>query len=328
MTQRIFITGGSGFIGTNLVEHFATPDRTVVNFDEVPPRNPAHAHYWQAGNLCDAGAVSAAITQFQPSVILHAGARTDLRGTRVEDYAANTRGVENIVTAARLLPNLDRIVLFSSILVCDLGYTPKNDTDYKPTTAYGESKVYGERVARALSVSELPWVLVRPASIWGPWFGPPYRNFFEAVRAGWFVLPRRQRPLRSFGYVANLVAQVDSIVAAEPASVIGKTFNLADYAPLDIAEWANAVSRAWGGQRVREAPLTLLRLASLTGDVLQVLGYRNPPLTSSRLRNLLTSAVVDTSNLAKLCPSLPVSTDDGVELTVKWLRHQPGLKPQ
>jgi nucleoside-diphosphate-sugar epimerase len=321
MAQRIFITGGSGFIGTNLVEHLASSGLAVANFDCLPPRNAAHATYWQKGDIRDCDSLTAAVSQFQPDVILHVAARTDLEGSTIEDYSSNTTGVENMIAAARSLQHLDRIVFFSSMLVCDIHYTPRHDTDYRPTTQYGKSKVLGEELVRAVPPVELPWVLVRPTSIWGPWFGPPYRSFFEAVRAGWFLLPRHYHPRRSYGYVANLVAQVGSITKASPDLVAGRTFYLADYVPLDLSHWANAISRASGRGRVREVPLGLLRLASLAGDVLQTAGYRNPPLTSFRLRNLLSSVVVDTSELARLCPVLPVPPDRGIDLTIEWIEQ-------
>ncbi len=244
-----------------------------------------HAPYWKKGDVCDANALRAAVAQFRPDVILHVAARTDLEGKGIEDYSSNTTGVENMIAAARSLTCLDRIVFFSSMLVCDIHYTPRHDTDYRPTTLYGKSKVHGEELVRAVPQSELPWVLVRPTSIWGPWFGPPYRNFFEAVRVGWFVLPRHSHPRRSFGYIANLVVQVDSIVAAKPEFVVGKTFYLADYDPLDLSHWANAISRAWGGGRVREAPLGLLRLASFAGDFFRswVIPIRRSPVFGSEI---------------------------------------------
>lgn len=321
MAGRVFISGGSGFIGTNLVEYFSAAGFTILNFDTVSPRNAAHTLYWRRGNICDPGAIQAAIADFRPNVILHAAARTDLNGSTLEDYAANTDGVKNVIAAARLVPNLVRIVFFSSMLVCDVGYMPRHESDYRPTTVYGRSKMHGEQIVRALPTTELPWLLVRPTSIWGPWFGAPYRAFFEAVRAGWFMLPRDCRTVRSYGYAANLVAQVASLISARPADVIGRTFYLADYDPLLLSRWANAISHTWGKGPIREAPLNLLRCAALFGDGLQKLGYVSPPLTSFRLSNLLTSAVFDTSAIAQLCPVLPISMDEGVRLTVEWLQN-------
>jgi nucleoside-diphosphate-sugar epimerase len=319
MTGRALITGGSGFIGTTLVEHFAGRGFVVSNLDAAPPRNRAHAACWRQGDVCDSRAVHAAVEEFRPDVILHAAARTDLNGRTLEDYAANIDGVKNIIAAAERAPDIHRVVFFSSMLVCELGYIPRHDTDYRPSTMYGQSKINGEQLVRAIPTTRIPWVLVRPTSIWGPWFGAPYRNFFEAIRRGWFVLPRGHHPVRSYGHVANVAAEVVSIVAAPPTDVVGRTFYLADYVPMELAAWANSISIACGRGRIRDVPLGFLRLAALCGDAARSLGYANPPLTRFRLDNLLTSAVFDMSPVARLCPILPVSTEEGVRLTLEWL---------
>lgn len=322
--MRVLITGGSGFIGTNLVQHFLDAGSTVLNFDRCSPRNPAHQSLWIEGDIRDAKALIAAVTDFSPQLILHAAARTDLDGGTLDDYAANSLGVENMAAAARLATQLDRIVFFSSMLVCELGYVPQHDMDYRPNTLYGQSKVIGEEIVRRIPLSDLPWVLVRPTSIWGPWFGSPYRNFFEAIRAGWFVLPRGSRSIRSYGYIDNLVAQTMAIASAPSKEVLGRTFYLADYKPLDLSEWANAISAAAGHSKVREVPLSLLRMGAWCGDFAKQLGWANPPLTNFRLKNLLTSAVFDMSHLSRLCPNLPVDRDEGVRRTVAWLASGAG----
>jgi GlcNAc-P-P-Und epimerase len=318
---RIFITGGSGFIGTNLIQHYCDHDCIVLNFDISSPRNPAHEKFWLKGDICDAAGVRDAVVGFCPDIILHVAARTDLDGARLGAYAANTEGVKHIIAAARHAPGLRRILFFSSILVCELGHIPRGETDYCPTTLYGESKVISERLIREIPTTELPWVLVRPTSIWGPWFGLPYRSFFEAVRAGWFVLPKGCTSIRSYGYIGNLVAQVEALSVAAPEIVLGRTYYLADYQPLHLVQWANTVGAGWGRPAVHQVPLPLLRTAALCGDAVRALGWLNPPLTSARLKNLLTSAVFDMSALRKICPVLPVDVDEGVRLTVKWLQE-------
>ena len=66
-----------------------------------------------------------------------------------------------------------------------IGYQPDSDTDYCPTTAYGASKALGEEAVRAAQL-DVPWVIVRPTSIWGPWFDIPYRTFFDSIQHGRF----------------------------------------------------------------------------------------------------------------------------------------------
>jgi nucleoside-diphosphate-sugar epimerase len=318
--QRVFITGGSGFIGTNLVQHFLNAGSAVSNFDQCSPRNPAHVDVWTKADLCDAMMLIDAVAEFRPHVILHVAARTDLDGIAPDDYVANSIGVENLITAARLATGVHRIVFFSSMLVCEFGYIPLHETDYCPTTLYGQSKVTGEKLVREIPISSLPWVLVRPTSIWGPWFGAPYRNLFELVRAGRFALPRGSHSICSYGYVDNLVAQVASLIDAPPEDVVGRTYYLADYDPLELSDWTNAISAAWGRGKVREVPFWLLQSVARCGDAARRLGWSNPPLTSFRLKNLVTSAVFDMSHLVKLCPNLPVKWEEGVRLTVDWLR--------
>jgi GlcNAc-P-P-Und epimerase len=320
--RGVFITGGSGFIGTNLVEHYRREGCAVVNYDLAPPRNRAHLDNWIEGDIRDRSSLRAILAEFAPEAILHCAARTDLEGASLADYSANTQGVNEMIEAAAALTGLRRIVFFSSMLVCKIGYIPRTETDYCATTVYGQSKILGEELVRKVPARELPWVMVRPTSIWGPWFSTPYRSFFEAVRSGWFVLPRNFRTLRSYGYVGNLVAQTAAIAGEAENRSIGQTLYLADYEPLDLHDWANRISAAWGRGRVREVPIAVLRAGALAGDLAKRLGVSRPPLSSFRLDNLLTSAVFDMAKTMQICPNQPVGLDAGIELTIHWLKDQ------
>ena len=64
-------------------------------------------------------------------------------------------------------------LITSSQLVCRPGYVPKNYEDYAPHTLYGQSKVQTELITRAWKGAPCPWTLIRPTSIWGPWFHIP-----------------------------------------------------------------------------------------------------------------------------------------------------------
>ena len=51
--KKILITGASGFIGTNLLEHFLNKNYEVLNIDLVKPKNESHFKYWTKANICD-----------------------------------------------------------------------------------------------------------------------------------------------------------------------------------------------------------------------------------------------------------------------------------
>ena len=321
--MKVLVTGGSGFIGTNLVEHYTNLGFHVVNIDVAMPRNPAHLPYWAQLDIRDGGRLREAVQRFSPNLILHMAARTDLDGHSLSDYSANTEGVKAVIQAAVCLPNLTRVVFASSMLVCALGYRPKHESDYCPTTRYGESKVAGERYVRELATGQFPWTIVRPTSLWGPWFGVPYKNFFDAVAKRKYLHPKERKVHRSYGFVLNSIHQLTRIASCEDQGLVdGKILYLADYQPIELWQWARAISERFGVPPPREAPVGLLRCFAVVGDALGRMGIvRHPPLTSSRLRNLLTDAVFDLRVLESIAGTLPYDLEQGVAATVDWIQR-------
>ena len=323
--RRILITGGSGFIGTNLVEYWRRQGAEVLNLDQHAPVHPDHGANWQALDIRHKEAYVGAATGFRPDVFFHLAARADLDGKTVADYDANTVGVENTVAAAKA-SGAERVIFLSSQLVCTPGYRPKTDEDYCPPNPYGESKVIGEQIVRTMSSSTagdaFAWTLVRPTSLWGPWFRQPYREFFDRVRHGSYVEARHVRVHKSFGYVGNAAFQLDRLASCPPEQIHGRVLYLADYEPVLVSGWADMIRRAWGAPPIRQVPLPLLRAAAVAGDVLKQAGVKGFPITSYRLRNLLTDTPQDMEPLRRICGDLPYTQQEGTDATVAWMKAQ------
>jgi len=321
--SKILITGGSGFVGTNLVECYGSNGWDILNVDISAPRHLAHTKYWRKFDLRDGDNLKRVCKDFEPNFIFHMGARTDLDGLILDDYAANTLGVSNLIEAASRLPRLERVIFASSMLVCRLGYQPQGDLDYSANTVYGQSKVIGEQLVRANANGKFPWTIVRPTSLWGPWFGVPYRDFFEAVSSGHYVHPRGSRIRRSYGFVGNSVYQLEQLMkCSDYSSIDGKMFYLADYEPIELLEWANLIAKRSGARPAREVPLALLRGVARGGDVLRAFGIRRVPLSTPRLQNLLTEAVFDLNSLQQIVGDTPYDLPTAVDLTVEWISQK------
>ncbi len=318
---RVAITGGSGFIGTNLVEHYAALGVPVLNLDPAEPRNKQHGAYWRKIDPLDTNDVGIALSEFAPTHVFHLGARTDLHGTTLDDYVYNTRGVEVVIDACNELIGLKYVVFASSRLVCRIGYQPANDTDYCAPNAYGESKVRGEQIVRGAKTT-FPWVILRPTSIWGPWFDIPYRTFFLTIAANRYVHVGHRPVHKSFGYVGNTVQQLAAVVETSSTEIDGTTMYLADYPPIDVMDMANRIQRRLGSRPIRTLPRGPVKLGALVGDLLQKLGWTEPPLTSFRLDNLLTEMIYDTTPLSQIVPQLHYSLDESIRCTVDWMRTQ------
>ena len=316
--KRVLITGGSGFLGTNLLQHHIELGDVVRSIDLRPPKHRLHDSLWHRSDIRVADDLERQVEEFRPTHVYHLAARTDLDGKSLDDYRANTIGVANVIDVFERYGALQRIVFGSSRLVCKIGYQPKHDKDYLPTTAYGQSKVYGEDLVRN-TAQKLPWTIVRPTSIWGEWFGVPYNDFFSAIRDGKYYHPSGHDIRKSFGYVGNSVYQLAKLLSAETDRTVRRTFYIADYPPLQLKEFATMIQRSFGAPKIRTAPRWLLRLGGRVGDLLQAMRFKTP-ITTFRVSNLVTEMVYDLSALQTIVGQLPYSTREGVERTVRWMQ--------
>jgi nucleoside-diphosphate-sugar epimerase len=314
----VIVTGGSGFLGTAVVALLRADGTEAWNLDVADPRDPSADAWHVRVDIMDRAALGREFGRIAPDSVCHLAARTDIDGTRVEEYAVNTEGTRNVLDAAKAV-GVRRLLLASSQLVNPLDVAPEDESEVAPPNAYGASKVEAERIVRADS-GRLEWVIVRPTSIWGPWFGVKYQGLFRSVRRGLYMHPSGRRIRKAWGYVGNAASDLMRLLEADGAA--GRTLYLADAEPYDLLEFAEEIRRAWGAPRIRQVPLPLLRAVAAGGDAAMSLGMRFP-LHSYRLANLLTDMRVRTEPLRRLCGPQPFTVQQGVRDTVAWMRANP-----
>lgn len=319
--MRVAVTGGSGFIGSSVVELLSGQRVPVLNIDDRRPQDVAHTPLWARCDLLDGESLRRLFHEFSPSHVVHLAARTDLRGKSISAYAVNVGGVQSLMDAVESCSSIERVVFTSSMLVCHPGHIPHGDTDYAPTTAYGESKATGERLVRARMRDDVVWAIARPCSIWGPRFGEPYRHFFHAVLNGRFVRFGCDSVKKTFGYVGNTVYQLMQILQAPTPEVHRKVFYLGDVPPLNAGEWATQIARLAEVRPPKRIPLSAMRLAATLGDGLGKLGIA-APMTTFRLNNMTTENVIDLSAIQRIAALPPYSLEQGIRETIAWIRLQ------
>ncbi len=320
--MKILVTGGSGFIGTNYVDLLIKENNAeFINLDKNPPKNRKHERFWRECDLLDESRLATIVKDFAPSHIVHLAAQTGTDVKSLDAFAANIEGVKKLINAASETSSVQHVVFTSSLLVCKMGYIPKHDTDYQPSTMYGESKVRGEKIVRASENLTYSWTIIRPISIWGPWCEEPYKNFFKAVAQGWYFHIGSGHYKRSLGYVGNIVHQINQILLAPTAKTDRKTFYVADEQSADLYVMAEMIRETAGGSKIRHFPLWMAKSGAKVGDLFKTVGWRSVPLTSFRLNNILTEYIFDMKPIMEIAGPSPYDLKTGVEKTVQWLRE-------
>lgn len=317
MSTKILITGGSGFIGTNLIEKLLTENYEILNLDAQTPKIKSHEAYWKKVDIRDREALRKSVIAFSPELVLHLAARTDLNGKSLEDYSANTDGVTNLLDALEELPNLKKVVFTSSMYVTEPGYVPADFDDYAPHTIYGESKVLTEKIIKERNPG-YTWSIIRPTSIWGPYFGEPYDLFFKIVLSNKYFHLGERACRKTYGYIGNTVGQIMAIFKGEREQVHKKVYYLGDYEPYNISEWADEIA-AYNNSKIPKVPFVFFRLAGWGGDVLKLVGIKFP-MTSFRLKNMTTDNIHNLTEIHRLVPTLSVNRKDGTRKTVDWIK--------
>lgn len=257
---RILVTGGSGFVGANLVTTLLDRGFAVRSFDRAPSPLPAHPRLEVLeGDICDPDSVAAAVDGVD--TVFHTAAIIDLMGGssvteeyRQRSYAVNVTGTENLVRAAQAA-GVKRFVYTASNSVVMGGKRIKNGDETLPYTErfndlYTETKVVAEKfVLSQNGVDGLLTCSIRPSGIWGPGDQTMFRKVFENVLAGNLkVLVGNRRVKLDNSYVHNLIHGF--ILAAQHlvpgGSAPGQAYFINDGEPINMFEFSRPVLEACG----------------------------------------------------------------------------------
>ena len=198
--MTIFVTGGSGFVGLNLLEQLLGRGDSVVSFSLAPPPARATRAFDRLpGSLChvegdvrDAAAVGAAMAQSAPRSVIHAAVITAGVGREGRDPAGivstNIGGSVNVLEAARQ-QGVERFVYLSSASVyganaLSTDLLSEEHTAPLPQSLYAVGKYAAEGIARRYGcVFDMQVVAARLSAVFGRWeydtglrdtLSPPY----------------------------------------------------------------------------------------------------------------------------------------------------------
>lgn len=315
----VLVTGSSGFIGRWVCDTLNNNGIKPVGVDlREKPLDQEWLEFHQC-DILDKAQLKRVIQMVCPQRVIHLAARTDLdKEVNLAGYAANIDGVKNVLECTRELKSVDRIIVTSSQLVCEVGYVPKSDTDYCPNTLYGESKVLTEKITRDTDGGGKEWCIVRPTTVWGPYMSDHYCRMLRLIHKGRYFHCGQAMLFKSYSYAGNIAHQYWKVLVAPPNEMHQRTFYFADYLPLSLREYTNGLSKEINAPRIPTLPLVCAKPLAVLGDILNRMGWKSFPFNSFRLRNILTEYQFNLSATKRVCGDLPYCFEDGVKATANW----------
>ncbi len=303
--MKVLVTGGAGFIGSNLVRRLIDVGHEPVVFDDFSSGlesnlaglgvRTVHA------SLEDAEAVAASLDDVD--AVAHLGARGSVPRSIADPvitHDVNATGTLNVLQAARLN---NTYVLFSSSSSVFGGnpLTPKVERTWtQPLSPYAASKLSGEAYMLGYqNVYGVPSLVLRFFNVFGPWQRPDHAYAAVIPKWLWKVMSGQPIEIHGDGHQTRDFTFVDSVVdvlidALERRVSLDSPVNLAFGRRVSLLEILGKIEQLVGGEpEVIFGP-------SRTGDV------RNSENDPTLLRSVFPSVE-------------PVELGPALEQTSTWL---------
>jgi len=298
-TRRVAVTGATGFIGRNVVALLR--DRGDAVFPIARP--------------FDTGRIAAQI----------AGADAVVHLAGLVSAASESAFVEANIEGTRIVAAAARVADVPMVYVSSLAAggpapadAPRVETDPPaPLTAYGHSKLGGERAIRA--IDGLQWTILRPTVV----YGPGDRGMFPVFRlAAHGILPHVGRTTAKymFVHVRDLARVIDRAVDAR---AFGETMFVCHPRAVTTRELLDGLCEAVGRRApIVRVPDVVLRAAARVGDVVGTLRGKRLIIDSPRYAELSAPGFVCSVDRLRVRLGVVAEIDltEGLAQTAAWYR--------
>lgn len=239
--RNIAVTGGTGFVGQALSKALLAKGYAVTIVSRRAPLHPLPGARYAQADFADPASLGRALAG--ADAVVHLAAALFCR-SREAFMRANAGGTANLAAAANAVPSLKKFIYISSLAAG--GPSPDGAPRTEalpdaPVSAYGLSKLEGEKAARAFANG--PLVILRPPIIYGK-KDSGFSKIAQWVRKGVMVNAGSAGGRFSFVYIDDLVAAI--IAALETPSFDGGCFYVCEERSYAWREFITMLAQGMG----------------------------------------------------------------------------------
>jgi UDP-glucose 4-epimerase len=252
--MKVLVTGGSGFIGSHVVDKLRDKGVEVRIFDMVIPKYREDIEFYQ-GSLLSLEQLRMAVSGVD--AIFHLGAVADVKDVFQEPHyseAINVRGTINVLEAARLNGSIKRVIYGSTTWVyseANEQYVDENTPLHAPSHLYTVTKLAGEYYCRSYGeLYSLDTTILRYGIPYGPRArdGAVVPTFVRKAMLGEpLTIAGDGSQFRKFIYVEDLA---EGNVLALQSIAKNKIYNLDGKEMVTIKEIAETIQKIDGNVKI------------------------------------------------------------------------------
>ncbi len=304
--RTILVTGGAGFIGSNVAKHLISAKNRIIVFDNLSTGQKSavpKGAIFVKGDVRSEEAVAQAFKKYKPDVVLHIAGQASNITSFADPHAdadVNYKGTINIAGAC-VTYHTPRLVYASSMLATG----PSGG----PSSYYGISKYAAERFVLATAIrpdlkNSFNVTALRMFNVYGP--GQSITNSYQGVLAIFIGNVLRGEPIKIYGtgrqtrdfiYVDDVCDAWEKVIDNKKS--FGKVLDLGSGRQISINRLAAAVIKACG-KNSNTYPIK--HLPKRPGD-----------------EPVVKAAMGETRRLLNFTPK--VSFADGLRQTIAWAQR-------
>ncbi len=313
--MKVFVTGGSGFIGTHLVGQLLKAGHQLTIFDKN--NSSKYPELVVIGDVRDKDALIKAVADHD--VIYHLAAEhADDVGPISLYHDVNVEGAKNLIVAADKA-GINKIIFTSSVAVYPLNVgEPDEDSQVAPFNEYGKSKYAAEQVFTewASEDASRSLTIVRPCVIFGEDNRGNVYNLLSQICKKKFIMVGSGQNKKSIGYVGNIIEFLIFTLNFGPGF---KLFNYADKPDLTTNELLGIAKNAFERNDDSELriPYCIGLLGGLAFDLLANISGKSFSISSIRIKKFCADTTISTSRLLETGFKPPYTLKQALEQNIK-----------
>jgi nucleoside-diphosphate-sugar epimerase len=318
----VFVTGGSGYIGRNLIRRLIADGyrvRALARSDAAAGTIAALGAEPVRGDILDPASLKAAMAGCE--WLAHAAADTGHGAFTARQHHTNLAGTRNVLNAAREA-GITRAVHVSTESVLLSGAPLRNANEGAPIPprhagGYSASKAAAEQAAMAENRAGLEVIAVRPRFVWGRDDTTALPQLVAAARSGKLAWIDGGTYLTSTTHIDNVA---EGIVRALERGRGGEAYFITDGVPVEFRAFVSALLRRAGVEPPdKTAPRWLVAAVASVGDWLERIsgGLIRPPIGRQEYGTVGVEVTLDITKAERELGYRPVITREAGMETVQ-----------